>query len=158
LRQRGRNPSPDDAIQFALNLHHYHDLSLSYAYARAVAQFRALRSEHHIALTVAIHEAEQLGAVWQNSEIAHGFQKEIKSLATWERQSALDEGEMAARKRWRSIAMEHDEVREWSKGQEYVRLWKSGVTPKYAPALIEPLRHVDSFELPQPQTVPVRQH
>ncbi|KAJ4485923.1 mitochondrial ribosomal protein S25-domain-containing protein [Lentinula aciculospora] len=140
LRQRGRNPSPDDAIQFTLNIHQHHNIPLSYAYARAIAQFRALRSERHIAMTMAVHEAENLGAVWQNSEIAHGFQKEIKSLASWERQSELDEGAMAARKRWRSIALEHTEDREWSKGQEYVRLWKDGFTPRYAPALTEPVK------------------
>ncbi|GAW04384.1 mitochondrial ribosomal protein S25-domain-containing protein [Lentinula edodes] len=164
LRQRGRNPSPDDAIQFTLNLHQHHNIPLSYAYARAIAQFRALRSERHIAMTMAIHEADNLGAVWQNSEIAHGFQKEIKSLASWERQSELDEGAMAARKRWRSIALEHTEDREWSKGQEYVRLWKEGITPRYAPALTEPVKpavledpekNVDTFGLrTKPAVVP----
>lgn len=137
-----------------MNLHQHHNLSLSYAYARAVAQFRALRSERHIAMTMAIYEAEHLGAVWQNSEIAHGFQKEIKSLATWERQSELDEGAMAARKRWRSIAMEHTEDREWSKGQEYVRLWKEGFTPKYAPALTEPAKQSPSTEAAQAEKNP----
>ncbi|KAJ3784574.1 mitochondrial ribosomal protein S25-domain-containing protein [Lentinula aff. detonsa] len=164
LRQRGRNPSPDDAIQFTLNLHQHHKVPLSYAYARAIAQFRALRSERHIALTMAIHEAENLGAVWQNSEIAHGFQKEIKSLASWERQSELDEGAMAARKRWRSIALEHTEDREWSKGQEYVRLWKEGYTPRYAPALTEPVKpatqenpkkDVDTFGITKTRAQPV---
>ncbi|KIK70806.1 hypothetical protein GYMLUDRAFT_66021 [Collybiopsis luxurians FD-317 M1] len=157
LRQRGRNPTPDDAIQFTLNLHQHHSLPLSYAYARAIAQFRALRSERHIAMTMAVYEAEHLGAVWQNSEIAHGFQKEIKSLATWERQSELDEGAMAARKRWRSIALEHTEDREWSKGQEYVKLWRDGIAPRYAPALTSPVKppaveeanSVDTFRLQQ---------
>ncbi|KAF5385525.1 hypothetical protein D9757_005433 [Collybiopsis confluens] len=171
LRQRGRNPSPDEqasdnplcsAIQFTLNLHQHHKLPLSYAYARAVAQFRALRSERHITMTMAVYEAEHLGAVWQNSEIAHGFQKEIRSLATWERQSELDEGTMAARKRWRSIALEHTDDREWSKGQEYVKLWRDGITPKYSPALTAPIQPlaieqanpVDTFQL---QNVGVRQ-
>ncbi|KAK7463867.1 mitochondrial ribosomal small subunit component [Stygiomarasmius scandens] len=139
LRQRGRKPSPEDAVQFALNLHQHHGLSLSYAYARAVAQFRALRSEHHIATTMAATEADCLGGIFQNSEVAHAFEKEIKSLATWERQAELDEGAMAARKRWRSIVQGNQEPREWSKGQEYVRLWKEGIKPQYLPALTEPV-------------------
>ncbi|KAF9270000.1 hypothetical protein L218DRAFT_1071498 [Marasmius fiardii PR-910] len=138
LRQRGRNPSPDDAVQFALNLHLHHDVPLSYAYSRAVAQFRALRSEHHIASTMALLEADTMGGLFEPSETALSFEKEVKSLATWERQAELDEGAMAARKRWRAIAQPHSETKEWSRGQQYVRLWKEGVTPKYAPALTEP--------------------
>ncbi|KAL0071742.1 mitochondrial ribosomal small subunit component [Marasmius tenuissimus] len=144
LRQRGRNPSPEDAIQFALNLHLHHEVPLSYAYSRAVAQFRALRSEHHISSTIALLEADTLGGLFQPSETALGFEKELKSLATWERQAELDEGAIAARKRWRSIAQPHSESREWSVGQEYVRLWKEGNTPQYAPALTEP----------EPQAIP----
>ncbi|EEB93628.1 hypothetical protein MPER_07683 [Moniliophthora perniciosa FA553] len=83
LRQRGRNPSPEDAVQFALNLHVHHDIPLTYAYARAVAQFRALRSEHHIASSVSLMEADFFGAVFEPSETAHTFEKEIRSLDTW---------------------------------------------------------------------------
>ncbi|KAK7059156.1 mitochondrial ribosomal small subunit component [Paramarasmius palmivorus] len=139
LRQRGRNPSPEDAVQFALNLHVAHDIPLTYAYARAVAQFRALRSEHHIASSISLMEADFFGAQFEPSETAHAFEKEIRSLDTWERRAEMDEGAMAARKRWRAIASPNAEVRAWSKGQEYVRLWKEGVTPKYAPALTEPV-------------------
>ncbi|KAL0578500.1 mitochondrial ribosomal small subunit component [Marasmius crinis-equi] len=148
LRQRGRNPSPEDAIQFALNLHLHHEVPLSYAYSRAVAQFRALRSERHISSTMALLEADTLGALFQPSETALGFEKELRSLATWERQAELDEGAMAARKRWRAIAQPHSEARQWSVGQQYVRLWKEGNTPKYAPALTEP-------EAPKP--VPIQE-
>ncbi|KAF5368455.1 hypothetical protein D9758_002337 [Tetrapyrgos nigripes] len=140
LRQRGRKPSPEDAIQFALNLHQYHDISLSYAYARAVAQFRALRSEHHIATVMAATEADTLGGIFQNSETAHAFEKEVKNLASWERLAELDEGAIAARKRWRAIAQGSQEPREWSKGQEYVRLWREGIKPRYMPALTEPVK------------------
>ncbi|KAG7098978.1 hypothetical protein E1B28_000865 [Marasmius oreades] len=156
LRQRGRNPSPDDAVQFALNLHLYHEVPLSYAYSRAVAQFRALRSEHHIASTMALLEADTMGALFEPSETTLGFEKELKSLATWERQAELDEGAMAARKRWRAIAQPHSETREWSRGQQYVRLWKEGVTPKYAPALTEPEATPRPHIMPDYKTTPVR--
>lgn len=46
---------------------------------------------------------------------------------------------MAARKRWRAIVRDHSESREWSKGEEYVRLWRDGVRPSYAPALTAPI-------------------
>ncbi|KAF8898942.1 mitochondrial ribosomal protein S25-domain-containing protein [Infundibulicybe gibba] len=138
LRQRGRNPTPEDAIRFTLNLHQYHGIPITQAYSRAIAQFRSLRSEHHIATTFAVLEAESLGAVFSRGEIAHAFEKEKKGLATWERREELDEGAMAARKRWKAIIDKQGST-EWSKGQEYVRLWKEGVRPTYSPALTEPV-------------------
>ncbi|KAF7347623.1 37S ribosomal protein S25, mitochondrial [Mycena venus] len=120
LRQRGRNPTPEEyapsffssnsttAIQFTLNLKEYHKIPLSQAYARAIAQFRALRSEHHIATTFAVLEAEALGAVFVRGEIEHAFEKEKRALATWERLDDIDEGSLAAaRKRWKMIAERH---------------------------------------------------
>lgn len=96
-----------------------------------------MRSEHHIASSFAAKEAEHLGDVSFKSEITRGFMKEIRSLGTWERQAELDEGALAARKRWRSIVHDHQGSREWSKGEEYVRLWREGTRPDYAPALTE---------------------
>lgn len=128
------------AIQFAVNLYQFHSLPLSYAYARAVAQFRALRAEHQIASTYAGLEADHFGAVFPLSEISLGFSKELNSLNTWERQSQLDEGTLAARKRWRAIVQDHSEPKEWTRGENYVRLWKEGIRPTYAPALTEPLQ------------------
>ncbi|TFK77289.1 hypothetical protein BDN72DRAFT_735217, partial [Pluteus cervinus] len=137
LRQRGRNPSPEDTIQFAVNLHQYHDVPLSDAYKKAVAQFRALRSEHHIATTFAVLEAETLGAVFSRGEIAHSHEKEKRQLASWERREEMDEGAIAARKRWKAIVERPEANKEWTRGQEYVRLWKEGVRPTYSAALTE---------------------
>ena len=127
------------AIQFALNLHQHHEVPLAQAYTQAVAQFRALRSEHYTATTFAAIEAEYLGAVFSRGEIAHAFEKEKKGLATFERQEELDEGAMAARKRWKVIAEKHGGSKEWTRGEEYVKLWKEGVRPTYAPALTQTL-------------------
>jgi len=149
LRQRGRNPSPEDAIRFAVNLYEHHDVPLSRAYARAIAQFRSLRSEHHIATTTAALEAEAYGSVFGPTEIEQGFEKEKKGLETWERREELDEGAMAARKRWRAIVERQGGVGEWTKGQQYVRLWKEGIRPTYAPALTEPVSIDPSGITPQ---------
>ncbi|KAF5384843.1 hypothetical protein D9615_001356 [Tricholomella constricta] len=139
LRQRGRNPTPEDAIRFTLNLHEHHDKPLAEAYTTAVAQFRALRSEHHIATKIAVMEAEYLGAVFSRGEIAHAFEKEKRGLVTFERREELDEGAIAARKRWKAVVERNEGVKEWTKGEEYVRLWKEGVRPTYAPVLTQPL-------------------
>ncbi|KAF8640956.1 hypothetical protein AX17_000602 [Amanita inopinata Kibby_2008] len=142
LGQRGRNPTAEDAIRFAVNLYQYHNLSLTEAYARAVSQFRSLRSEHHIATKYAVMEARYLGATFVPTETEHGFNKEIRNLDTWERREELDEGALAARKRWKAIVQRQDGVDQWTRGQEYVRLWKNGIRPNYAPALTEPIAQV----------------
>ncbi|PPQ74383.1 hypothetical protein CVT24_000837 [Panaeolus cyanescens] len=142
LRQRGRNPTPDDAIKFALNLYQYHSLSLSDAYSRAVGQFRALRSEHHIASTFAAMEAQELGSKFGPSEIERSYLLNKKNIETWERQEELDEGAMAARKRWKAIVENRHGANQWTKGQEYVRLWQEGIRPNYMPALTEPVEAV----------------
>ncbi|KAF7307182.1 37S ribosomal protein S25, mitochondrial [Mycena indigotica] len=116
LRQRGRNPSVEDAIQLTLNLHQVHNYSLSDAYAQSVAQFRALRSEHHIATTIAAMEAEQLGGVFGRGEIEHGFEKEKRAIATWERLDDVKEGTLASRKRWKMVADPHMGETQWSRG------------------------------------------
>ena len=126
-------------------------MPLSKAYSTAVAQFRSLRSEHHIATTVAALEAEAYGSVFGPSEIEIGFVKEKKALETWERKDELDEGALAARKRWRAIIEKQGGVSEWTKGQEYVKLWKKGIWPTYSPALTEPVIDSAGIEpLPQP--------
>ncbi|TFY79307.1 hypothetical protein EWM64_g4705 [Hericium alpestre] len=57
LKQRSRNPTPEDAVRFAVNLHQHHEFPLTEAYKAAVLQFRALRSEFHIATAFAAQEA-----------------------------------------------------------------------------------------------------
>ncbi|KAK2461607.1 hypothetical protein APHAL10511_006070 [Amanita phalloides] len=139
LRQRGRNPTTEDVVRFTVNLYQQHDLKLTEAYATAVAQFRSLRSEHYIATKYAVMEARYLGATFVATEIEHGFNKEVRNLDTWERREELDEGVLAARKRWRSTVERLEGVNQWTKGEEYVRLWKEGIRPTYAPALTEPI-------------------
>lgn len=127
------------AIKFTVNLHKYHEIPLSKAYAQAVAQFRSLRSEHHIATKTAALEAEAYGAVYAPTEIERGFAKEQEALENWHSKAELDAGAIAARKRWKAIVERHGAVgSEWTKGQDYVRLWKEGVRPTYAPSLTEP--------------------
>jgi small subunit ribosomal protein S23 len=88
---------------------------------------------------VAALEAEAYGSVFGPSEIEIGFLKEKKALQTWERKDELDQGALAARKRWRAIIEKEGGVSEWTKGQEYVKLWKKGIRPTSSPALTEPV-------------------
>jgi len=139
LRQRGRNPSPEDAVKFAVNLHKYHEIPLNKAYAQAVGQFRSLRAEHHVATVTAAMEAEAYGAKFPLTHIERNFLREQKELEGWQRKDELNAGAIAARKRWKAIVDKQGGVgSQWSKGQEYVRLWKEGVRPSYALSLTEP--------------------
>ena len=133
------------AILFALNLYKYHKLSLSEAYSCSIAQFRALRAEHHIATTVAIKEAEVLGSDFGPSEIEQAHEMEKKSIATWERRAELDEGAIAARKRWKAIVERQPGANQWTKGVEYVRLWNEGIRPNYMPLLTMPVQQQQDF-------------
>ncbi|KAK7064016.1 37S ribosomal protein S25, mitochondrial [Favolaschia claudopus] len=155
LRQRGRNPTPEDAIQFTLNLKQKHNVPLSQAYAQAVAQFRALRSEHHIATTFAVLEAEALGAVFVRGEIEHAFEKEKRALATWERLDDIDEGSLAARKRWKMIAEKHAGESQWSKGVQYVKMWQAGNRVNYSPAMTS---LIDEDMLAEPEHSDLQDH
>jgi hypothetical protein len=86
-----------------VNLHQHHDLSISKAYASAIAQFRALRAEQEVANATAALEAEAYGGSFGQTEIERNFEREGKALQTWTRgASHLDEGEVAARKRWKA--------------------------------------------------------
>ncbi len=127
------------AIRFVVNLYQHHDLPLSDAYRQAILQFRALRSEHYFATKHAIIEARYLGAAFLPTEIQRGFFKEVQQLDTWERKAENDEGALAARKRWKAIIERHHGVDQWTRGEEYVRLWKQGIPPNYAPSLTEPI-------------------
>ncbi|KXN86773.1 37S ribosomal protein S25, mitochondrial [Leucoagaricus sp. SymC.cos] len=139
LRQRGRNPTPEDAIRFTVNLHQFHNLSLSEAYLRAVAQFRALRSEHHIATTYATLEAETFGSVFENTEIEKIFEKEKKALESWKQEEQMDESALIAKKRWKAIVERNIGESEWTKGEEYVRLWKENIKAEYVPEITQPV-------------------
>ena len=112
-------------------MHEHHELPLSEAYATAVTQFRALRSEHHIATRVAVAEAEAYGAVFGPTETEKGFLKEEEHLKTWETSKSSERGSLEARKRWKAIADRKGNVGAWTRGEEYVRLWREGIRPNY---------------------------
>lgn len=111
----------------------------------AVAQFRALRSEHHIATTFAVMEAEELGGMFVRGEIEHAFEKEKRALATWETLEDIDEGSLTARKRWKMIAERHVGETDWSRGVQYVRMWQAGNRVDYSPAIMRPIGDEDAL-------------
>ncbi|KAH7885965.1 mitochondrial ribosomal protein S25-domain-containing protein [Phlebopus sp. FC_14] len=131
LSQRGRNPAAEDVVQFAVNLHRYHNVSLTIAYTRAAAEFRALRAEHDVANSFACLEAEAYGTVFP-SEIDRTFEKEDKVYQAVERKKLLDQSVLLARKRWKAILhVDSGMGNIWSRGQEYNRLQTMGVYPRH---------------------------
>ncbi|KAM5530732.1 hypothetical protein V8D89_015592 [Ganoderma adspersum] len=138
LRQRGRNPSPEDAVRYAVNLYEHHEMDLSSAYASAIAQFRSLRSELQVARSVALAEAEHLGMEFGPSQVDITFAKEQKALRTFRDRTAQDHTAETERKRWKAVVEREGRPDEWTKGQQYTRLWKEGVRPVYAPVFSEP--------------------
>ncbi|KAI0803309.1 mitochondrial ribosomal protein S25-domain-containing protein [Irpex lacteus] len=135
LRQRGRNPTPEDAIRFAVNLHEYHNVPITHAYLVAVAQFRALRSEHEVASRVALLEADYYGLQFGPSLTQRTFDEEQKVLQSWSKDKQADAMANTARKRWRMIPERVGEPGSWTRGEEYTRLWQEGVRPSYAPTV-----------------------
>lgn len=114
-------------------------MPLTFAYSRAVAQFRSLRSEHFIARRFAAFENESYGMAYEMSEIKLGHLKEMAQMKTWSRQAETDAGEFAARKRWRAIMGNYvaGPSRDWTRGKAYVQQWKSGEKPHYKPQVVE---------------------
>lgn len=83
-------------------------------------------------------EAEAYGAIFGPTSIEQGHAREQKELEKWHRKDELDAGAIAARKKWRAIIERQGRVgSEWTKGQEYVRLWKEGIRPTYAPGITD---------------------
>ena len=126
-------------MKFCLNLYQHHGVSLSDSYTAAVGQYRALRSEHHVSTMFAVMEAEHYGSTFGPTEIETSFDLQKKSLQTWNRKEEADEGALTARKRWKLIIEKTHGINQWTKGEEYVRLWQEGVRPNYMPALTEPI-------------------
>lgn len=127
-------------MKFCLNLYQHHSLSLSDAYTATVAQYRALRAEHHISTVIAAMEAEHYGSIFGPSEIEMSVEVQKKALETWSKKEEMNEGAIAARKRWKKIVDKAHGVNQWTKGEEYVRLWQEGIKPNYMPALTEPVQ------------------
>lgn len=128
-------------MKFCLNLYQHHGLSLSDAYTAAVAQYRALRSEHHISTVFAAMEAEHYGSTFSRSEIEMSVEIQKKALGTWSKKEEMNEGALVARKRWKKIVDKTHGVNQWTRGEEYVRLWQEGIRPNYMPALTEPVQN-----------------
>lgn len=131
-------------MQFALNLHEAHGLALSDAYAASVAQFRTLRAVQHVATRFAAQQATIAhGARFGPSATSRGFAAEDAVLEADERRSErLDDSTRLARRRWRMVPLGtggSSSGAEWSRGEEYVRLWREGVRPDYSAALTEPV-------------------
>ena len=123
------------AIQFAVNLHEYHNVPVTQAYAMAIAQFRALRAEHEVATRVALMEADYYGLQFGPSLTQRTFNEEQKVLQSWSKNKQADVMANTARKRWRMVPEQVGEPGSWSRGEEYTRLWQEGVRPSYAPTL-----------------------
>jgi small subunit ribosomal protein S23 len=94
------------AVQFALNLHQAHGVTLSDAYATSIAQFRTLRAVQHVATRFAAQAASAYGARFGPSATARGFEAEDRALDANElRTERLDDSARLARSRWRMIAL-----------------------------------------------------
>lgn len=143
-------------MKFALNLHQAHGITLSDAYATSISQFRSLRAVQHVATRFAAQAAKAYGASFGPSDTERGFEAENRVLDANElKTERLDDSARLARSRWRMVALQsHGREEEassigvgnvdspadrkaWSRGEEYVRLWKEGVRPNYSPALTE---------------------
>ena len=126
------------AVQFAVNLHNYHELPLAEAYKSAIMQFRALRSEHQIATAFAVQEAEAYGSVFGSREIDRGFERERKSIASF-----LPTVQAAAQHRnklpwtpvW-SMPGIPPPAEEWTHGRDYADRVKEGKRPIYTPEYV----------------------
>lgn len=85
-------------------------------------------------------EAEHYGSTFGRSENEISVELQKKALQTWSRKEEMDEGALAARKRWKALVEKNHGVNQWTKGEEYVRLWQEGTRPNYSPALTEPVQ------------------
>lgn len=105
-------------------------MPLTEAYASAIAQFRALRSEHSVASAVALMEADAIGLELGPYQVDKSFEAEERALQKWTKKDKEDAAVLAARKRWRAVV---EREGTWTRGQEYARLWQGGVRPDYSP-------------------------
>lgn len=143
LRQRGRNPSPDDAVAFAVSLYEHRQMPLSSAYAEAITQFRALRSEQAVATSIAQHEARFYGAQLAPSSLEKGTELTGKALATWGSSSSSSGtrrkvGGVSIKNRFFAVWKGRTGTKAyWSRGEGYVRRWMRGMPPDLWPAKAE---------------------
>ncbi|KIY61199.1 hypothetical protein CYLTODRAFT_405681 [Cylindrobasidium torrendii FP15055 ss-10] len=152
LRQRGRNPTPEDAIRYAVSLHQHHSIPLSHAYSRAVSQFRALRAEHQVARRIAAFENESYGYSYSMNEIKLGHLKEVQNIEYWSGEGRDEQEEALSLKRWRSIAGNYvrGPPREWTQGKAYVEAWKDRKEPlHYLPTMSKQAQVAETSTSPE---------
>ncbi|KZT53780.1 hypothetical protein CALCODRAFT_500727 [Calocera cornea HHB12733] len=128
LVQRGRNPSPEDCIAFALNLHREKGIPLSDAYRTAVHQYRALRAEHTIMLSFACNEADAYGAEFASYELTRLEKLEEAELQKWREELARTEERIRRSKKWRMDPVLPPE--KWTQGEGYMRRLREGGGPR----------------------------
>lgn len=80
---------PHSCIDFAVNLHRHHSLTLNDAYRTAVDQFRSLRARHEIETRFALYEARAHGATFGPGKIGNAVAKEDAALKMWSRASVV---------------------------------------------------------------------
>ncbi|KDQ17765.1 hypothetical protein BOTBODRAFT_53289 [Botryobasidium botryosum FD-172 SS1] len=133
LRQRGRNPTTEDVIDFAATLHQEHNQPLSEAYKTAVMQFRALRAEFAISSAVARQEAQAYGAQFAPNELERGFMNEEKALDTFVGDAGKGLESMGGKLPWTVVWEGPDrESKEWTRGAAYTRRMEAGERPDYS--------------------------
>ncbi|KAG8930472.1 mitochondrial ribosomal small subunit component [Tulasnella sp. 419] len=148
LRQHGRNPTPEDAIEFAVSLHKHHDMPLSYAYQTAVVQYRSLRSEHFIANAVAVQEAESYGAQFGPTQLEKSLARETEQLETLTPQTRQAE-KLSSKLPWTAVwempgAPQPPE--EFTGGKAYLEAVRAGVRPTYKPLIESTFEELDEVE------------
>lgn len=84
-------------------------------------------------------EAEAYGAQFGPTATEAGHQKEVQAVKAWDVDERYDPSAIAARRRWKMVVERDTPAAEWTGGEKYVKLWKEGVRPDYAPALTQPV-------------------
>ena len=78
---------------------------------------------------IALAEAEYYGAKFGPGPIERGLQFEQENLQTWTKEAGEIQQAALSNKRWRTSVERPKEECIWSRGKEYVRLWKEGNKP-----------------------------
>ncbi|WVQ82996.1 hypothetical protein IAT38_005134 [Cryptococcus sp. DSM 104549] len=129
LEQRGQYPTVEDCVAFVLNLHHFHDTSMSDAYILATEEFAVLRARHQLATMAAELEARHYGVEFKPDVFERAHNLEEKSLSTLDnggkRAAASGTGRQVASHEWSNIVPpEAKPLGYFTGGQAYVKRWK----------------------------------
>ncbi|EJU00078.1 hypothetical protein DACRYDRAFT_81744 [Dacryopinax primogenitus] len=151
LVQRGRNPTPEDCIQYSLNLHQTMHMPLSDAYRSAVHQYRALRAEHAIMRSFACAEADAYGAEFSSYEFDRLHRMEEAELEKWRLAQQGEKERLARNKKW--TATPNIPPAEWSAGDIYMQRLRQGGGPRLRSEIVYPESGINSAETTQTQVV-----